>query len=98
MALIYLFIFSGGSRSTAGFFYIYIFTYLHQLSASFSPNSKTCFWNISYFTYRAVPFSLFVFCFFGEEREEPIKARLEYICHSIYIVGCSSKVREFPVT
>ena len=40
------------SQSTPGFFYVYISKYLQQLPASFSPSSKTCFYNISYFTYR----------------------------------------------
>ena len=50
-------------------------------------------------TYRTVSFS---FCFFwggGRGRGvKPIKAGLQYICHSIYIFSYSGRAKEFSVT
>ena len=44
-------------------------------------------------TYRTVSFS-----FWRGRGVKPIKAGLQYICHSIYIVSYSGRVREFSVT
>ena len=94
-ALIYLFFLGGPEALLVSS----IYTYLHiciSYPRLFLPIARRVFAiSVTLLIGLCLLVCLF-FCFLGGE--EPIKVRLEYICHSMYIVRCSSKVREFPVT